>query len=153
MVAEQFQDNGRGSPAPSKGGRPHALTPEVQEHILRLVGQGNFVETAVAASGITKQCLYNWRKRLAKGDPVAERYREFFDALKTALALGEVAALRQVLAGGAGWQRWAWFLERRHPHHWARKDMIIIKGVRDLGELSDEELEDLERRLRGRRLA
>ncbi|MBV8611905.1 MAG: helix-turn-helix domain-containing protein [Singulisphaera sp.] len=129
------------------------MTPAVRARILELLEAGNFLQTACTAAGISRHTLNHWRRRWRADDPAASEYDEFFTALKAAIALGEVAALRQVLAGGAGWQSAAWFLARRHPHHWARKDMIIIKGVRDLGELSDEELEDLERRLRGRRLA
>ncbi|MBV8612080.1 MAG: hypothetical protein JO034_32150 [Singulisphaera sp.] len=146
----------RGRPkAPPKTAlrRPHVLTLEAQRLIIAFLAEGNFLETALAAAGVSKDCFLYWRRLWDEGNPRAQIYADFFCSLKRAMALGEVNALNNLRADPCGWQRWAWFLERRHPHHWARKGMIMIKGVRDLSELSDGELENLERRLRGRRLA
>jgi len=151
-MTTQPRDNGRGSSEPSKGGRPRVMTPAVRARILELLEAGNFLRTACTAAGISRHTLDHWRRRWRADDPAARDYDEFFTALKTAIALGEAAALRAVRAGGAGWQAAAWFLERRHHTHWGKKDVIEIRGAKgDLSNLTDEELDDLARRLRRRR--
>jgi len=92
------------SPATSKGGRPRVMTPEVRARILELLEAGNFLLTACTAAGISRHTLNHWRRRWREDDPAASEYDEFFTAVIKAIALGEVAARRDVRAGGPGWQ-------------------------------------------------
>jgi len=120
--------------------RPYVLTPEVQGSIIEFLTHGNFLRTACEAAGTTYRCFRHWQRRWEGGNPDAQIFADFLHAIKKAVALGEINALRNVLAGGPGWQGSAWFLERRFPERWARKDIIVVKGVRDLSELTDDEL-------------
>lgn len=103
------------------GGRPSTIDKAVAEidgqpiaaadHIVALVAAGNYVETAAAAAGISKETLYEWLRvgaqahqkdgRLTKHEA---RCREFSDAVATALARSEaeaVARLDLMARGGA----------------------------------------------------
>jgi len=40
--------------------RPTKLTPAVQKKIVDAIKAGNYMETAAAYAGISKQTLYNW---------------------------------------------------------------------------------------------
>jgi hypothetical protein len=70
--------------------------------------------------------------------------------LKKAAAVGEAALLGRIrIASETTWQAAAWLLERRYPKHWARKDVIEVRGAtKDLEGLSDEDLKKLHQRSR-----
>jgi transposase len=103
-------------------GRPTKLTPELQKRIVKLVRDGNYIETAAIAAGITKQTFYNWMERGKAGE---EPFAEFFDALKRAEAEAEAeiaATVRAGLRDAPQWQSAMTFLERRWPTRWGRRD-------------------------------
>lgn len=102
-------------------GRPPKLTPEVQQEIVRLVAEGNYLKVACEAAGVTFQLIYHYRKKWEAGDPSVTHLDQFFESLKRAVALAEAASVRDIRSGREGWQGQAWFLERRHPKRWAKR--------------------------------
>lgn len=120
--------------------RPTVLTPEVQKKVLKLLSQGNFVATACEASGLTYQTFRSWQRRWEDGDPGAQQFAQFFELVALAVPLGEAQALMTLRIGAPGWQAQAWFLERRFPKRWAKKDELIIKN-QDVSKMTDEELQ------------
>ncbi len=114
----------RGNPRGS--GRYTKLTYDIMNKIVILVKAGNYIETAAAACGLSKQTLYNWLKRgnkVDKNSPKTEWiYAHFTDALMEALALAEARDLRVLdkAAANGAWQASAWRLERRNPSKWGR---------------------------------
>lgn len=136
-----------------RNGRPVKLTPELQNEICKVIRAGNYIETAAAFAGVSKQTLYNWMRkgRQAKSG----KYREFLDAVKKALAESEVRDVMIIAkAAEENWQAAAWRLERKFPDRWGRKDRIdanlehsgnITHRHIDLSSLSMEELEALEK--------
>lgn len=122
--------------------RPQALTLEVQALIVQALTEGNYLETACLASGITKHTFYYWKHLLEDGAEHAQVYTDFYDAVKSASAVSEQGALRDVRAGQPGWQGSAWFLERRFPKRWGKKDHLTVKSENvDMTKLTDAELE------------
>lgn len=119
-------------------GRPTKLTKEVEEKIIRAIRAGNYIETAAAFAGISKDTLYNWLKRGAResqrleGSPNAKPrkkeliYLEFSDAVSRAMAEAEVRDVQNIsIAGEQGdWRASAWRLERRHPERWGKKEKL-----------------------------
>lgn len=95
--------------------RPTKLTPELQEKIVKAVKAGNYIETAAAFAGISKQTLYDWMKR--GNDATRGAYREFLDAMEKALAEAEMFDVYQITraAQAGNWQAAAWRLERKFP--------------------------------------
>ncbi|TCW39174.1 hypothetical protein EDC32_102420 [Laceyella sacchari] len=110
----------------SKAGRPTKLTPALQEKIVMMIRGGNYIETAAAYAGISKQTLYNWLRRGARQK--SGQYREFALAVEQALAEAEMRdlALIEQAARDGKWQAAAWRLERRFPKRWGRQDYLDL---------------------------
>jgi transposase len=127
-------------------GRPTKLDPEIIARIVNALGAGNYLETAAAFAGISKQTLYRWLRRGARSR--SGLHREFVDAVEKALAQAEVRDVATIaraasgydvvktidVTGGDGknrtttertrefaWQAAAWRLERKHPDRWGRR--------------------------------
>ncbi len=104
-------------------GRPCKLTPAIQSKIVEYIHAGAYIETAAAAAGISKDTLYAWLRRGARGD--GTRFREFSDAVERALAQAELRDLLIIgKAAQTQWQAAAWRLERKCPDRWGRKVRI-----------------------------
>lgn len=122
--------------------RPYVLTPETQATIVLSLAEGNYIKTACEGAGTTYDCFRHWQRRWEEDDPVAQEFADFFKAVKKAVAQGEENALRTVVAGDTGWQGSAWFLERRFPKRWCKKDHLTLKSENvDVKTLTDAELE------------
>lgn len=98
--------------------RPSKYTPEAVQKIVQAVTAGNTRETAAAYAGITATTLYDWLKHKA----------EFSEAVKKAEADAEVAAVTIIrTAMPKNWQAAAWYLERKWPDRWGRKDRVTVE--------------------------
>jgi len=127
----------------NKRGRPTKLDERTQEKIISAIKAGNYIETAAAYAGISKNTLYEWLKRgerekqrveksnKAKIKKSEEIYVIFTDAVEKALAEAE---MRDVLIIGKAaekeWQAAAWRLERKFPDRWGRK--LNVEGKQEL---------------------
>jgi len=101
-------------------GRPTKLTPELQAKIVNAIKAGNYIETAAAFAGVSKQSIYTWMRTGARAK--SGKKREFVDAVQKALAQAEMDALAIVTtAAGKHWTAAAWRLERSHPGRWGRR--------------------------------
>lgn len=120
MTAESQQP----SPGP---GRPTKLTPELQERVAAHVAAGAYVETAVAACGISKTSFYEWLRRGAEENEGP--HREFLDAVEKAQAEAELKDLENITRAAAegNWQASAWRLERKFPDRWARRERMRLE--------------------------
>ncbi len=105
---------------PRPVGRPTKCTKELQERIVALIVRGDYVETAVALVGLSKQAFHEWcaRGRAQKRG----RYREFADAIEFARAAADHHDMGQVNAAAAAGILGAatWKLERRRPELFGR---------------------------------
>ena len=141
-------------------GRPTKLTPELTDEIVKLVGLGNYIETAAAFSGLSKQTIYNWLRRGRREiDRVGAGSRsrkirkkealcvEFVDAITRARAEFEVTALHKInVASNEDWKAAAWRLERLNPQRYGPVELIV--GDITVGEVEKSALSDDERLLR-----
>lgn len=141
-------------------GRPTKLTPELKEQIVWTVLEGNYLNVAAQAAGVSYRTLARWLERaddveakaLEMVDPDADElpdlyelvdprewvYLDFRHALKSAEAFAETELLRQARAGGFGWQAPMTVLERRQPTRWKRREVHEHEGevgVRQRAEL------------------
>lgn len=136
-------------------GRPSKLTPELQERIISAIRAGNYMETAAAYAGISKDTLYRWLKQgaRAKSGP----YKRFSDAIAQAMAQSEVRDVAVIhKAAETEWTAAAWRLERKYPERWGRRQKVEaqvsgpgggpveVTATVNLAALTDEELEQLE---------
>jgi hypothetical protein len=122
-------------------GRPTKLTEGLARTICKLIRQGNWKKTVAAYCGITAATMLEWVRRgkevikdQEKGkDCTAEEqlFARFAADYERALAVSEVRALGALRNfGKTTWQTLAWFLERRFPQRWAKREFqdVTSKG-------------------------
>lgn len=96
------------------------LTPAVRTTILTNLAHGAPVQTACAAVGINRSTFYDWKE---KGEAGQEPFATFFHEVERAEAQAEMARLQIVEeATREDWKAAIWWLERRHPETWGRRD-------------------------------
>ena len=140
------------------GGRPTALTPEVLEHVRRLLPTCLYLETVADFLGLDRSTVRKWLNRGAQEHQRVSRakrarfhtrealYVEFFLTFRKALAEGLIydlgiikkASADQVVSDASGrpvsirpghWQAAAWRADRRFPELWGRKDTVVMSDV------------------------
>jgi len=123
-------------------GRPTDLTPQVQAKIVQAIVGGNANVVAAAYAGIGESTYYAWldrgRKevtRLASSPWARPRatempFLEFLEAIEKAQADAEArnVALIAKAAQDGTWTAAAWWLERKYPERWGRKDRHEVTG-------------------------
>ena len=107
-------------------GRKTKLTPEVQDEVVKRIRAGNYINVSCQAVGIGVSTYFEWLK---KGEEGRQPYAEFTDAIKKAEAEAHVNYVAIVASHAPNqWQAAAWWLERRFPDKWGRRDKLDIKG-------------------------
>lgn len=145
-----------------KGSTPK-LTDELIEEISLLLRRGNYIETAVAACGISKDTFYRWLKD-GKNDRSDSLQKKLSDAVMKSLAEAEVRDLEVIdkaafgspdifakddegnpLVDSSGnpiieeyglppnWRVSAWRLERRFPDRWGKKTTLELDEINNTG--------------------
>lgn len=116
-------------------GRPITLTPRVQGEVCAALQRGAYLDTALSLAGVARRTGREWLRRgreavaTLEADPSApltdadKACMSFLHAVKKATATAEDHALTQLQAAEA-WQARAWFLERRHPERWAKREYV-----------------------------
>ena len=83
---------------------------------------GHYREVACKLAGIDRKTLLNWLKRGER-----ERlwvYRELYLAVEKSEAKVEVFLLKNIeTASAKSWFASAWFLERKHPERWGKREV------------------------------
>jgi hypothetical protein len=106
---------------PRPRGRPTKLTPEITKKICDAVSGGNFRYVAARWAGVPIRTLRWWcaQGRKAKKGPM----RDFLHALLEAEKAAEIRAVALVMKAAAKDAKHAeWWLERKYPKRWGRKD-------------------------------
>lgn len=113
------------------------LTPERHERIVGIIRVGLTVERACAMAGIAKPSFYDWLRRGARAREQPEEQRSaedaaclaFLDAIEQAEAQAELRSVVRIgRAAESQWQADAWFLERRFPDRWGRRERHELSG-------------------------
>lgn len=112
---KQKRGKARGS-----GGRPTRLTKLVHDAIVESIRAGAFAARAAEAAGIPRNTYFKW---LQKGKAGRAPYARFYRDIQQAGAEAETEAIKIIAnAMPTNWQAAAWFLERKFPKRYARKD-------------------------------
>lgn len=100
--------------------RPTKYEPTRVKRIVDALSDGNTRRLGCAYGGITEDTFANW----------LARYPDFSDAIKRAEADAEVRHVANIAraAQEGTWTASAWWLERRHPQDWGRKDRVEHSG-------------------------
>lgn len=108
-------------------GRPSKLTPEVQAKVVEALEKGQYRDVAAKYAGVDERTFYRWMERgagTAKGD---DAFRQFRQAVEKAETETAVRATGLVLAAAHdNWQAAGWWLERKFPEKFARRDYIQL---------------------------
>lgn len=109
-------------------GRKTRCTPEMTKRVADAIRGGNYASVAAAYAGIGESTYYEWLKRGGEGE---SPFAEFAEAIKEAEAQAEVrnVALIQQAAQGGTWQAAAWYLERKYPARYGRRDRMEHTGA------------------------
>jgi len=104
-------------------GRRTKLTPELQQQICDLLAMGNYADDVCDIVGIGETTFYRW---LQEGEAGKEPYREFRESIKKAQAQAVARAVAGIQRAGldGSWQALAWFLERRYPDKWGKRERV-----------------------------
>lgn len=140
--------------------RPTKLTPAVQAAIVDAIRNGNTREIAAEVAHVGRTTLFIWLQR-GRSAKAPKLYREFANAITVAEAEAVATMVKIVMKAAESTPAVAqWWLERRHPDDWGRKDRVEVmetvrRDARKLAEemgLDPEELiADAERYLASRR--
>ncbi len=108
------------------GGRPTGCTPEIIERAGELARAGNYFECIYMYLEIPKSTAYRWREDGLKG---IEPYATFWDTLERGWAAAEARLTAQIQQHGQAdqpgqWTALAWFLERRFPDRYGRRNYV-----------------------------
>ena len=120
-------------------GNKSKLTPERHERIVAAIRAGNTREAAAACGGITDRCLYYWLAKGAKGRDADSPCVQLFQAVKNAENDAEiecVAVIRDAMR--KQWTAAAWWLERRRPDKWGRKESLDVTFKREAERIAKE---------------
>jgi len=105
-------------------GRRTKLTPELIENAAKLIAGGNYASTVFQMLGIGESTWYEWLQRGREGARKSI-YTEFAEAIKKAESAAELRAVSGIMAAGRrNWTAYAWYLERKFPDRWGRKDKV-----------------------------
>ncbi len=139
-------------------GRPTKFSNEIKHKIITAIRAGNYIETASAYAGISKNTLYDWLRRGEREKQRVEknpRYKirkseqpfvDFSDAVEKALAEAEVRDVAIIAkAAEEQWQAAAWRLERKFPDRWGRK---VIEHKGSLEVKNDDSIKRIEQQLK-----
>ncbi len=141
-------------------GRRTKLTPRVQSKIAGYLAAGNTREIAATMSGVHRGTFFGWMAR-GRLTHAPKLYRDLVDAVELAEAAAVAHAVRTIQRAALTNATMAqWWLERRHPDEWGRKDRVEImetvrreatKMAEETGFDPEELIADAERYLASRR--
>ncbi len=108
--------------------RKSKLTPELISLASELIRAGNYYKHVAQYLGISKETFFRWLREGEKAKSGLKR--QFYDAVKKAEAeaIARNIALIQKAAQEGNWQAAAWWLERKYPEEWGRKDRMDIQA-------------------------
>ena len=109
-------------------GRKSKLTPELIVKISTEIENGSYQKVAARKCGVGESTFYAWMEKAEAG--VGGQFQELMEAVKNASAVAESRAIQTILADDS-WQSKAWFLERRFPERWRRKDRLDAHHTRE----------------------
>jgi transposase len=114
------------------------------EKVVQLLAGGNYLETAAAAAGVSKESVYEWLRvgaaaatKVHQGAPLTAHDRRclhFSDAVTAAQAQAEVDGLARITALAAGddasvaLRAEQWRMERRFAKRWGQRGSLEVTG-------------------------
>lgn len=115
------------------------LTPVIHQTIVDMVSQGNFLNVAVRAAGISSDIFRGWmnkasivnQERMNKQEvAVAMPYILLMNDISAAVAQAEIdrVGIIDTASKNGHWTGAAWWLERRFPDRWGKRQLVQHEG-------------------------
>ncbi|HYW87230.1 MAG TPA: hypothetical protein VFB50_05645 [Chloroflexota bacterium] len=111
-------------------GRPSKRTPEVERRLLDALRAGNTRPHAARYAGIHEDTIVNWMRRSSAFSAAVEKAEA--DAITR-----HVANIAKAANDGQ-WTASAWWLERRYPNDYGRRDRIEVQVRQEAERLAAE---------------
>jgi hypothetical protein len=111
-------------------GRPSKCSPERVEAILAMLRAGNTRSAAAAAAGVDRSQLWRWMARDAT-------FRNAIEKAEAEAKLRFVGQIDRAVTDGT-WQAAAWWLERRRPDAWGKRERVDLTVRREAERLAAE---------------
>ena len=107
-------------------GRPSSLTPAIIKKICGAIRGGNYRGVAAQWAGVPERTFWRWCQ---EGKEATEGpQHEFWQAILEAEKAAEIGAVELVMRAAAEDPKHAeWWLERKFPKRWGRKDSHKVK--------------------------
>lgn len=115
--------------------RPLKLNETIKDALIKCIRAGLSYKRAADFCGISEQSFIDYRRQ-GQRDSEAERKSicsELFEGIKKAEAEAILLRLKNIQdASKEHWQASAWFLERKYPDEWGKKDRHALEGTLQL---------------------
>lgn len=104
------------------------LTEELIKEAARLIEAGNYQKHVAQALGVDESTWYRWLREGEQSEDENDLKYKFYQSIKKAeaKAVARNVALIQRAAQEGNWQAAAWWLERKFPSEWGKKDKLDI---------------------------
>ena len=112
----------------AKNGRPTKLTPDTQSKILEALRSGCLREDAARYAGIHPDTLSTWYRAGASVE-AEDHLREFHREVQKTERSVKIRLLGIIQqAANEDWKAGAWYLERKFPDEFGRRDRLRLDG-------------------------
>ncbi len=112
------------------GGRPRTAKVDTEKAaiIIRCLEVGNYFDTAANIAGVHPRTARQWLEWGEVGRD--KQFEKFYHDVKKAEATAEGLYLSLVFEAARDrgvWQAAAWYLERKHPDRWGKRDNVAVE--------------------------
>ena len=111
------------------------LTKELIEKAADIIARGNYYKVAIDILGIDDKTWYNWLRQgeIDANKGINSLNFQFFQSIKKAeaTAIDRNLNIIQQAAGEGNWQASAWYLERKYPEQWGKRDNVNLTSDKD----------------------
>ena len=115
--------------------RKTKLTKELIEKAADIIARGNYYKVAIDILGIDDKTWYNWLRQgeIDANKGINSLNFQFFQSIKKAEAdaIDRNLSIIQKAAMEGNWQASAWYLERKYPEQWGKRDNVNLTTDKD----------------------
>lgn len=106
--------------------KPYKLDEELADNLVNAIKLGSYIEHACAYAGINSSTYRRWRQNAEKE---IEPYKSLFERIYQAEAEAVMRRLGRIekAAADGNWQADGWFLERKYPDKFGKRDKITLQ--------------------------
>lgn len=100
--------------------RPSILNEALITEFCKIVVVSSSIETAIKITGIGRETYYGWARKVHAGAGSALQ-KKFIVAVDKAEGQIKLLYEQRLMTVAKNWQRYAWWLERRHPNEYGQR--------------------------------